>query len=343
MVEEISPRSKKGEIYDAYQDLLKKYESVKESGKKEKEVKQTEKKEIVKKAADYQSEQIIQQLTELKLAITRMLSDIGEQMVEKEKELKQLQEAIGIETQRLKEIHQISCEADTLAELLKLHQDEKEKYEEEIEDLKLEYETKKKAFQKQFEEEKAEVKKEWKKEEDEYTYNLKIKHKKAQDALDEELTKKRRDFEEETSERLKDIEERERDITDKEVEFERLKAQVGKFEKEMAERLKAVEGRVKQELEREFKHEKQMLLKTYEGEKNLADFQIENLKASVDSLQKENLKLKEELHKASKQVQEIALKTIEGHSGKKALDAVNTIAIEQARGTRGRRENNNND
>lgn len=321
-VTKVTPQSTKKEILDAYEELMRKYETVKDSRGKSKEVKQSEEKEIVQKAISYPSGDITQKLAELRLDIARRLEEIGVKMLEKDKELKQLEEAIAIESKRLEEIHQIHGEADTLADLLRLHQDEKKKFQEEIDALKSEYERKKAVSQQQLEEEQTQAERKRQKAEEEYDYNLKIKRKKEQDAFSEESTKKRRELEEEIKSKLLDLEAREKQVAAKEAECDRLKAQVAGFGKVLEDKVKATENHIRQELEREFKHEKEILVKTVEGEKRLSDLRIENLTSAMEKLQSENNKLKEELQSMSKQIQEIALKTIEGHSSRRANEVL---------------------
>jgi hypothetical protein len=328
---QVNEKASKKELIEAYKDLAKKYESISDSSKKEKATKVEEKEVIVKKATALKSDKVIQGLTELKLEISRMFTEIGEKVTEREKELHSLEQAIEIETKRLAEIHQIRAEADTLSELMRLHQEEIRAHKESLEHLEAEHEKRETTLTGEYDERKTALESQRKKEEEEYNYTLKQRRRKDTDVLSEDLTKKRREFEDEVASRETEIAAREKALKELETEFKRLKTEADSFEKRTEERVRAAEKKVRDELEREFNHEKAILEKTRESEVGLLSLNVKNLTNALERLHTENEQLKNDLKDAARQVQSIAVKTIEGHTGHRALEAINTIALEQAR------------
>jgi hypothetical protein len=106
MIADISEKSKKNEILDAYYELLNKVgESKTVSHQEAKQRKDDE--EIVVKAASFDVEHIISHLAQVRLEIIQNLGLLEKKLTEEYGRLSGLQGAIRVETSHLEEVHQI--------------------------------------------------------------------------------------------------------------------------------------------------------------------------------------------------------------------------------------------
>ena len=121
---EISEKSKKNEILDAYNEILEKVREQKTLDRRA-EKKSEEKEKIVNDASQLSLEKIIKGLAEIKLEIGKTFDNLEEKLVAQYKKFTGLQEATDIETKGLEEIYEIKVDADSLAALLLAQKEKK--------------------------------------------------------------------------------------------------------------------------------------------------------------------------------------------------------------------------
>ena len=330
MEPEISAKNTKNEILDAYNALLKKIKEQKPVDRQvEKE--KVEKKEIVETAARNSVETIVKGLADLKLAITKALDDMEQQLIGESKRLQGIRQAIEIEQKNLEEIHEIRADADSLAALLLAQKEKKQTFEAEIEqkrgDFEAEMVQKRLLWKKEREEE---VKKARQREEEEYSYNRQLQRKKDQDAyaaskavLEKELEDKRQTLERSWSERESALAAREKELAD-------LKARVESFPKELEKAVRDTEKAVTERLQFTFKHEAEIGVREREGERKLSQQIIASLEAKIKEQDELIRQLTQKANEAGLQVQSIAIKAIEGASSWRTPGAAYERAAEPA-------------
>lgn len=340
MEPEISAKNTKNEILDAYNALLKKIKEQKPVDRQvEKE--KVEKKEIVETAARNSVETIVKGLADLKLAITKALDDMEQQLIGESKRLQGIRQAIAIEQKNLEEIHEIRADADSLAALLLAQKEKKQTFEAEIEqkrgDFEAEMVQKRLLWKKEQEdyerakkEREEEVKKARQREEEEYSYNRQLQRKKDQDAyaaskavLEKELEDKRQTLERSWSERESALAAREKELAD-------LKARVESFPKELEKAVRDTEKAVTERLQFTFKHEAEIGVREREGERKLSQQIIASLEAKIKEQDELIRQLTQKANEAGLQVQSIAIKAIEGASSWRAPGAAYERAAEPA-------------
>ncbi len=117
MASEISNKSTKNEILEAYEALL-------EAAKEKKNIapqkiqEEQQNKQIVKKSGELSNEQIIKDVAGLKINISASLDKLADSMLEKFREFSQLQESISIQQGQLKELYQINVQVESLEALV---------------------------------------------------------------------------------------------------------------------------------------------------------------------------------------------------------------------------------
>jgi len=182
---EVSEKSKKGEILDAYYKLLNQIEKTKNVNPRE-EVKKKEEQKTVERVKDISFEKIINQMGSLKIQISQSLDSLEDRLSSEFRRLTDLQQTLLIEESNLEEVHQIQKNADSLSALLLAQEHyedefnkriahEEEAFEIEFEEKKFEKQKEIEQFESDLKERESQVNKERKREEEEYQYQLKIK------------------------------------------------------------------------------------------------------------------------------------------------------------------------
>lgn len=327
MAKTLSDKNTKAEILEAYNDML---ERLKEQKAADSKVikKETEEKEVVKKASEYSVEDIVKNMSELKLDIIKTMDGLGERLISQYKKLTDLQQAIDIEAKTIEDIYNIKVEAESLTALIASQKEKRAIFEDEMEQKKTVFESDMsqkrlqwKKEQDDFEftkkEREAQSKKERQREEEDYLYNMQLKRKKEGDAYEEEKTvlekvllEKKADFEREYSER-------EAFLSANEKQFEELKTKVESFPKELEKAIKDTEKSVTDKLNFTHKHEAELTLKEIEGERKLYEQKVGALEAKIREQEDLIKQLTQKANEAGIQVQNIAIKAIEGASSQR--------------------------
>lgn len=321
---DISEKSKKNEILDAYHALLNKIKETRpENIQVQGEKKKKQEDEIVGKASTMTLERIINNLASTKIMVGQTLDNLEQRLVEEHRKFNELQAATKIEAVNLEELHNIKQDADSLAALLLAQKEKRELFEQEMIN-----------FRKNFEDEKKEARDEWDKEqesrlleqkekdqaakrdrlreEEEYRYTLQLERKKDLDtyqttkqSLEKELTEKRENV-------LKDLEERQIAIKASEEEFKNLKIQAQKFPQELAASVQEAEKTVRETLENQYKHQIELSSKEIDGERKLSQQIIASLQSKIKEQEVLIKQLSQKADEATVQVQSIAIKALEG-------------------------------
>lgn len=288
---QINEKTKKSDIIDAYNQLLRQVQKDKKASLKEEKEKQMEL-EIVKEASSNTTENLILSLSTTKQELSKLIDHIETQITQEYKKLTDIQKAIAIETKNLDEIYQIKINAQSLEALIMAQKE-----------LKLQFETQMNKQKQTWSEELEKTKQERQREEDEYEYLLKIQRRKEQDVYN--LKKEKQE---------KDLLERELALSSKEKEYESLKKQVESFPKELEKRVQEIETNTRAEVERNYKFDKELSLKEKESESKLHEQVLKSLQNKVKEQDDIIKQLSQKTDIATQQVQTIAIKAIESSS-----------------------------
>lgn len=336
----VSAKSTKNEILDAYNELLEKVQGQMPADRKA-DAKREEEKEIVKDVSQNTIEKIVKGLADIKLETGKAFNYLEDQLVTQFKRLTETQHAIDIETKRLKDIHEINVNADSLAALLLAQKEKRASFEAEMEQKrrdfdaemaqkKQEWKKEQDAFDLARKEREEKIKKERQREEEEYTYSIQLKRKKETDAYEakkaaqeKDLAEKKAALEKELIEKKaaaeKSLSEREAAVAAKEKEFEELKAKAAQFPKDLEKAVKDAEKAATEKLGVTFKHQAELAEKEIEGERRLYKQTIAALESKIKEQEAQILGLTQRAQNAGQQVQEIAVKAIEGASAQRLL------------------------
>lgn len=322
MPNEISAKSNKNEILDAYQTLLEKAKEAKKADKKA-EKEESTKQEVLQIATGHTVEGIVQNLSSLKVQIMRSFDQLEDQLIGEHKTLTHLQQAIGYAQKELEDIHKIKACADSLTALVMTQEQKKSDFERDFGERKLTLEQdsqQKRALWKkeqdeyeQFrKEEEQMIKKARQREQDEYIYKRDLERQKEgnvyeaqKEQLEKELVQKQADFEQTFAER-------ERALISQENELKELRQKTQNFPKELQKSVQDAEQAVVARLEFKYQHEAQLAAKEMEGERKLHQHVVGALEAKIKQQDEHVKQLTDKTNQAGIQVQEIAVKAIEG-------------------------------
>ncbi|MFN8255669.1 MAG: hypothetical protein U0W24_08280 [Bacteroidales bacterium] len=332
MEKNINKNSTKTEILEAYTQLLEQLED-KEGQQPEKQQTLKLEKEIVAKAGNAPTEQIIKGISELKTLLTGSLDKLESSMINEYKKFENLQQAIKIEQKNIEELYGIKVQANSLNALILAQKENKEKFEKLMQEEKTafekEMELKREGWKKEteeteklFKEQKAEKEKLRKREEEEYAYKLAQERKKESDAQAEKQMQAEKKMAAKLADFEKSIAEREAKVVAAEAELENLRAKTSDFPAELEKAIKNAEKLVTDNLTRQFDFEKQLSQKHTEGELKLKDQTIQTLNARIKELEQSIKDLNSKVTNADSSVKDIAIKAIESSGKMRILETV---------------------
>jgi hypothetical protein len=332
MEKNINKNSTKNEILDAYTQLLEQLEN-KDSQIPEKSQTAKMEKEIVSSASSAPSELIIKNIAELKSNISSVLDKLEANMTNEYKKLENLQQAIAIESKNLQDLYGIKAQAASFSALLLAQKENKEKFENEMLQIKSEFETeikeKREAWKKEEEDRdkevkelKAESEKARKREEEDYKYNLAQERKKDTDKYNEKVSLAEKQMAEKLANFEKNMADREAKVLSSERELDELRKKTTDFPSELEKAIKAAEKTVSQNLSTQFEFEKQLNNKQTEGEHKLNEQTIQTLNARIKELEQTIKELNLKVQNADTSVKDIAIKAIESSGKMKIFETV---------------------
>ncbi len=311
MSEEISSKNTKKEILEAYEQLKQQMEAQKDDSP-EAQQQEAHKARMVEEAAVKKPDKIMQDMAQLKITLNQSLDQIEESLVDEQKKLSRVREAIQAEEEKLQNVYDIKAEADSLAALINAHKEKKQQLEQEMKEKREAWEKEKKQMEQELKEEKERIQKDRKREEEEYIYNRDQQRKKDEDAYKEKLAQQEKELKEKRQAFEKEIQEREADLKASEEELKELRQKAEAFPLQLEEAVKDKEKEVTDRLTSQFKHEKELLKKEYQGDLNLKDQTIKTLQDKIKDQDNLMNQLYKKVESADKNVKDIVLKAIEG-------------------------------
>lgn len=342
---DISTKSSKAEILEAYEDLKSRLEetsSISACDEKSEQIVRVEEKKIVEKASSYTVDGIVKGLAELGLHVGKALTELSDKLIQEEFKLLEIKKAIEIETHNLEEVRDIKVVASALSLMVQEYESKKKALQDEtkqaeelldstIQEKRKEWEKEQVLHAAAIKERDETAARERMREKEEYDYNLSIIRKKDKDSYEQKKVEQEKALKEAKETQEKALMNREAAIAEKEAEFSELKKKVENFENLLSESVKKAEKEATISAEQKAKTTAQLYDKEIEGQKKVFELKIQNLQELVDKQAAQIDNLTKQLAEANSQVLAIATKAIEGASGAKTLSTVQEIALEQAK------------
>jgi len=337
----LSMSNTKKEMLDAYNSLLKKIQEKKEAElKPEKKIEERKVKEVVEIADSLSTEGVVKGISNLKLEIGRMLTQISDKMEEEVRKYMGIQKAIAFKEKDLQELFEIERSAETLAALIESQNQKRHEYElemteaknelnKEIETRRGEWEKERKEHEEEIKKRDAEEKKIREREKEEFLYAFNRERQLARDNFEDEKMKLEKDLQIKKEQMEKELAEREKKVAENEGELNELRQKVSDFPKEMAAAVDKAIKETSEKINLENKNKLDLQVKEFEGERKVLTTRIESLEKTVKQQSEQIAKLSQQLEKAYQKVQDIAVKAVEGSSNV----GLQQLVREQGRGS----------
>ena len=271
-----------------------------------------------------------------------MLTQISDGLEEEVDKFRKIQEAIKVKEEEFTELYEIERSAETLAALLESQNlkrrefeadmgAKKEELSQETQTISLEWEKEKKEREEDIEERDTEEAKRRKREKEEYGYAFKREQQLAKDKFEDEKAKTEKEIQIKKEQMEKDLTEREKQVVEREGELNELQEKVNGFSKQMEEAVNKAVKDTTEGIKLEAKNREELLIKEFDGERNVLTTRIESLEKSVKEQGEQIVKLSGQLESSYQKVQDIAVKAIEGSSNLQSLTSLQQLVTEQTR------------
>lgn len=289
---------------------------------KRKQIEQSEATAILDSVKGINVSDVISGIGNVQVTIQKVLADVASTVTTKAHQVQELDQAIDLKNQRLKELFNIETEAFSLEETRAQREKEKEEWE-----LYLQ------ARRKKWDDEEAEFVKARNRNEDNWKYEFEQRKKRAQEEFDAETARVKRN---ETI-RHESLEiswvEREKALKAKEQEFQNLQTQAAGFEARLAEATKKGEGAGFAAATAKFTHEIALLKKDAEADKKLAEMRNAALTSQISGLENQIEDLHKQLIAARQDAKEVASEALKSASSRQLADTLQKVVTETQQGT----------
>ncbi|MHC1726155.1 MAG: hypothetical protein AB9866_09145 [Syntrophobacteraceae bacterium] len=333
----ITATSTKKEILDAYSNLLKTLETRAQTELKPEKVKaEREKQEVVQIADTVTTQGVIRTVNGLISETSKALTEIAAKLEGETERYNKLKKAIEIKEADLREMFEIEKCAFTLAALMEAQKQQrisfedemarrKELLDQEIAQVKTGWESQKKQYAEELKEQKEQEEKRRRREKEEYEYKFNREKEQKINALtdeinklDKELLEKREGFEKQTKAKEIELKEREHAVGEREKFMDDLQTKVETFPRELERAVGKAVNEVTAKITSEAAKNEQLLVKGFEGEKNVLQAKIDGFEQALASQKKQIERQTEQLENAYGKVQDIAVRAVAGSSRQNA-------------------------
>jgi hypothetical protein len=329
----ISATSTKKEILDAYNNLLKALETRAQTELKPEKAKvEREKQDVVQTADALSTHAVIKTVNELIGETGKALTDIAVKLQGETERYNKLKRAIEIKEAELRELFEIEKCAFTLAALIEAQKQQRLSFEDEmarrkdlldqeITQVKAGWESQKKQYAEELKEQREQEDKRRRREKEEYEYKLAREKEQKINALNDQISKlekeikeKREEFDKQTEAKEVELKGREEAVGEREKVMNDLQTKVAAFPMEIESVVDKAVNEVTIKITSEAAKNEQLLMKGFEGEKNVLQARIDAFEQVIATQKKQNEKLSEQLEGAYGKVQDIAIRAVAGSS-----------------------------
>ncbi len=324
MNKKISTTNTKAQIMEAYDELLLKLQEKSEDNPKE--VQQRKEAEKTVTSAQINTEAgIVKDIAALKTSFLESLEKVQDSLTTEYNKLAEIQEAIKIEKKNLEDLYGLSANTDSLAAILMAQKESRETFDREAEiakesfnsemlEEKVKWNKEKAGHEAQLKEENELLTKTRKREEEEYTYSLLQKRKKETDEYELKRVQQEARLKEKQIVFEKEFAEREKDILEKEQDYNTLKKASDNFPKELEKAIQQATKDLEEKLTTEFNYTTALSAKETEGQMQLKELTISSLENKIKEMDAQMKQLSHKAETSETSVKDIAIKAIEGSS-----------------------------
>jgi hypothetical protein len=284
----------------------------------------------------------IERLNDLGTGFIAAVGELSEKLNLEATRLADIRERVGEENQRLKTLHDLDADDDTLATLVETYQTSSKTFTEEIKERSLECELQIETLEKTWEKACQERRETWQerresdrlgseREATTYKYDLELARKLSSETYQQESSELERSLVTVKAEREKVWAETEKDLAEREKIFNEAKTKVEGFKEEKETAIKKAREEGKGIAHSQVKIKADLFAKEIEGQKRFYNARLTSLQTTIDNQDRRLATLVEQLESALQQVQDLAVKAIEGSANANSYQTLKEITLEQAK------------
>jgi len=250
-------------------------------------------------------------LASTQVEIQKSLADLSAKLVERLQLLKNVEEAIQLKQEELKQLYNLEAKEIELDDLKAEIEKQRETWEEE-----------QARKMREFEEQRLERAKNWRREEEEYKYDRNQQQRKGEDVFKQKMEEQEKANRNKQEQLDKTWCEREAELKKRETEHADLKAKVEGFPEVVKKEVNAAVAVATNSVKKEYETKATLAQKDLEMFQKLAAQETASLKQALEKTNTEVNSLKSQLEQARADVKEISGKALESASGRDAMSAM---------------------
>jgi len=288
--------------------------ATKTTGTKTRRAVEMKEQQVLEDVKDLSFTSVSDSVAQTQVAVQQTLASVSAQLTAQLQILRDVEEAIRLRREELKELHDIEVTAQTLDEL-----------EAKIQQQRVAWDEEEAAKKRAFAEQQSERNKTWRREEEEHQYTTQQKHRKIEDAhaalMEAERKKeaeRKEKLEKEWAEREQELKKREQEL----AELRALKEQLPEMIKKAENAAAAVAGN---SVKKEYETKAQLAAKDHETDRKLAEQVIGSLNEQLKKQQTQIDDLKAQIEQAHQRMADISTKAFDSVSGRATTDALQRL------------------
>lgn len=258
---------------------------------------------ILAKASTKTQESVLQNIAALKNTLTNSLDTITNQVNEQLASLKEVQDAVVLQQDNLKQLHDIEVQATTLEDLRVKQCQEKETFEQEMAETRANWDA-----------ESEDVIQSRTREQDDYNYNLAKCRKLEKDKYDGERKASQELHDRKIQEVYTEMETRRSALLASENELKTLRDQAATFADTLKKETDKAVAIATNSVKKDLTNDNNIARMELQNKLSLKESELTNAMSRITELQKQNTELDAKYKSATDKVQQIAEKAIEGAS-----------------------------
>lgn len=278
------------------------------------QVKTVEAQTVLESVKDLTPQKVVAEVSNLQLSVQGQLASIQNSMTVQLQKLTELDTAITLKEQRLKDLFAIEAEAVTLDDLRMQIENERIKADADSENIR-----------RNWTEEETDRNKRWKREEDEHTYTFASMKKRVMEEFHAEVEKNKRNEAIRQADLNKTWSEREIILKAKEADYNAMKTLVDGFDARLKQEISKAETIKENSLKKEYEHTKALLIKDNDAAKNMAAMEVKSADAKATALAEQVKELQVQLVSARADAKEVASQALQSASGRQVADALQRV------------------
>jgi len=284
------------------------------SGVKNRQATAIKETEVLQSVAGLNLDSVSGKIAGTQVEVQKSLAGLSAKLVEQLQVLRNVEEAINLKRDELKQLYDIEAAAIELDDLLAKIEIQHESWDEEQARKKRE-----------FAELQSERNKQWARSEAEYQYQLAQGHKKAEDSFAARMAEQEKANRDRQEALDKGWAEREAELKKRENELADLRTQVTNMPEVIKKEVNAAVAVATNSVKKEYETKIVLAAKDSETAQKLATQEVASLKQAIEKAHAQVADLKNQLDQAHRDVKEISAKALESASGRSAMEALQKV------------------